>query len=104
MQSLPLAYQVEELFPNNEKTDALLEYSKITADNYKQDEILSKIALEFEKIMGQYSIEYSETAIDYCNRMVSILSENEKYLSAIRNRMYLKVLCACLYINGMRFT
>ena len=102
MQALPEAYEVERQFPEEVVDDALRQYSAITADTFRQDETLSKISLELERLVSIEEIGETENVVSYCERIIDLFTTQNRKLSVIRNKMYLTVLCVCIYLNDLR--
>ena len=82
--------------------DALRQYSAITADTFRQDETLSKISLELERLVSIEEIGETENVVSYCERIIDLFTTQNRKLSVIRNKMYLTVLCVCIYLNDLR--
>lgn len=100
--SLPILSDVLKLFSKDIELSVMKAYTEIEIDMYKNDNMINKLSQKIDELM-EINVIDTNSISEYFFKIVSKLKNTNKKLSIIYNDMYLNVLCACIYINRLRY-
>lgn len=100
--SIPDINAIVPHFAEDELLNMFNAYTQISGDRMKKDIVLENLILSLDEEMQQLKIEKDETVAFYVRRISESVRNKDRYLSAIRDEMYIRVLGTCVFINKMR--